>query len=771
MNASLSRQDGRNWALVFLDWAIQRFRPALGWVTFLAALLLLVIAVFAVREARWVNVSRYGVVPEWTVLVGLSVAWLFVRRAQQFAGRRRFFGALLLFLGWLGIGVVVISQVMLGWIPSIVRLQQTAVTQNWPGLFADILAQWTSWGWRLQQWWIGVQAGGALQDDIVFLTMIVTVLWLLGGLTAWLALRSRSGLLTALPALWTLTLILYYGSGDRYLLIVSLALAILLHLWLDQRNLEADWQRRRIDFSTALIIDRAGVVLGITLVVLVVAWLIPSPRVEATMRWAYDRLAPVYQPIEETGKRLFPDLERPMRGRLGGGIGDGLPNSFLLGAGPYLSEIPVMWVGTNRTFTSNLSDFYEEPSLRFYMRRATFAEYNGGGWANPVGLGRSEIAAQRNWTDAAWTDRILVRQWVRLADAATLLYATGEPVEVSINYQATLRSPFDLVALWADGEPVDRYDVVSAAPSVDEETLLAWPGFGADRPLPEDLAIHLQLPDTVTQRTRDLAARLVEGEETPYAQARAIEQYLRGFTYDLDVSEPPADVDVADYFLFDLQRGYCDYYATAFAVLARTVGLPTRFVTGYVPGGWNPEAQEWVITEAEAHSWPEVYFPDLGWVPFEPTAGRSVLSRVDLESGRSPLSLPPVQPQENAPDPAPQFTWNWQMLVWLIPLFGLALVGWRWLTERRHRDPWRGLIRWGGRLGRPYQDVETELEYGRGLAGHITAAGGEPERARRLSRSVLALTEDVSTARYAPEDVREEAVVRAAERWREVRRD
>ncbi|MEZ4634956.1 MAG: transglutaminase-like domain-containing protein [Caldilineaceae bacterium] len=607
----------------------------------------------------------------------------------------------------------------------------------------------------------------ALQDDIVFLTLAAATLWLISGLTAWLALRTRSGLLTALPALWTLSLVLYYGNGQRYILITALALAILLHLWLDQRNLEAEWQRRRIDFSTALIVDRAGVVVGITLLVLLVAWVIPSPRVEATMRWAYERLAPVYAPIEETGKRLFPDLERPLRGHLGSGIGDGLPNRFLLGAGPFLSQIPVMWVGTNRTFTSNLTDFYEEPSLRFYMRRATFADYDGAA-IEPTLLTRSSVPAQRNWTDAAWTERVLVRQWVRLAGASTLLYATGEPVEVSINYQTTQRSPVDLVALWADGEPVNRYDVVSAAPSVNEEMLLAWPGFGADRPLPDDLAIHLTLPDTITQRTRDLAAQLVTGQATPYAQARAIEQYLRGFTYDLEVSEPPADVDVADYFLFDLQRGYCDYYATAFVVLARAAGLPARFVTGFVPGGWNPEAQEWVITEAEAHSWPEVYFPDLGWLPFEPTAGRAALTRVDMEGDRAPLSLPLPVAQEPTSAPAAEFTWNWQMLIWLIPLFGLSWLAWRWLRMRRHRDPWQALIRWGRRLGRPYRDVETELEYGRGLAGHIAAGGGEPERARRLSRSVIALTEDVSQARYAREEARGEAAVRATERWREV---
>ena len=156
----------------------------------------------------------------------------------------------------------------------------------------------------------------------------------------------------------------------------------------------------------------------------------------------------------------------------------------------------------------------------------------------------------------------------------------------------------------------------------------AW-GDGVE--LPESFAVHLELPDTVTQRTVDLAHSLTDEQPNMYAKAQAIEAYLRTFEYDLSVSAPPSDiVDVADYFLFDLQRGYCDYYATAFVVLARVAGLPTRFATGFAPGSWNPQDGRWTITEAEAHSWPEVYFPTYGWIPFEPTAGRSELSRIGL---------------------------------------------------------------------------------------------------------------------------------------------
>ncbi|MBK8796669.1 MAG: transglutaminase domain-containing protein [Anaerolineales bacterium] len=122
-----------------------------------------------------------------------------------------------------------------------------------------------------------------------------------------------------------------------------------------------------------------------------------------------------------------------------------------------------------------------------------------------------------------------------------------------------------------------------------------------------------------------------------------MERYLRTFPYDLSVPPlPEAVTDVADYFLFDLQRGYCDYYATSFVVLARAAGIPARFVTGFTSGAWNPTEQVWTVTEANAHSWPEVYFPAVGWVPFEPTAGRPELTRLGVTRSADNLPAPPL---------------------------------------------------------------------------------------------------------------------------------
>ncbi|MGH2542379.1 MAG: transglutaminase-like domain-containing protein, partial [Ardenticatenaceae bacterium] len=133
---------------------------------------------------------------------------------------------------------------------------------------------------------------------------------------------------------------------------------------------------------------------------------------------------------------------------------------------------------------------------------------------------------------------------------------------------------------------------------------------------------YLILPETVPERVIALARDLTATEPTAYDRARAIERHLRTFPYRLDLPLPPPGREIADYFLFDLKQGYCDYYATAMVVLARAAGLPARLVVGYASGRYDPATERYVVTEAEAHSWVEIYFPEIGWIEFEPTAGR-----------------------------------------------------------------------------------------------------------------------------------------------------
>ncbi|MDR3239092.1 MAG: transglutaminase domain-containing protein [Clostridiales bacterium] len=128
------------------------------------------------------------------------------------------------------------------------------------------------------------------------------------------------------------------------------------------------------------------------------------------------------------------------------------------------------------------------------------------------------------------------------------------------------------------------------------------------------------VPGSVPRRVHDLAQEITDGQPTDYDKAKAIEEYLIQFPYTLTPGTPPTDQDFVDYFLFEGQKGYCTYYASAMAILSRCVGLPSRYVEGYVTPATPASPRHYVVTNMHAHSWAEIYLEGAGWVPFEATA-------------------------------------------------------------------------------------------------------------------------------------------------------
>ena len=100
---------------------------------------------------------------------------------------------------------------------------------------------------------------------------------------------------------------------------------------------------------------------------------------------------------------------------------------------------------------------------------------------------------------------------------------------------------------------------------------------------------------------------------------QAIINYLKDYPYNLKIEAPPANADGVDYFLFTQKTGYCTYFASALAVMLRSVGIPARMVVGFLPGQYDPKAHTYIIRDRDYHAWTEVYFPGYGWITFDPT--------------------------------------------------------------------------------------------------------------------------------------------------------
>jgi hypothetical protein len=159
--------------------------------------------------------------------------------------------------------------------------------------------------------------------------------------------------------------------------------------------------------------------------------------------------------------------------------------------------------------------------------------------------------------------------------------------------------------VWSDIDLVEERDA---------RTLRAAP-----KQLKRDYDVYLQLPPEITPRTRELAAQITAGLTNDYDRAAAIERWLReSLAYTLDLEDHGAQEPI-DFFLFDRRKGHCEYFASAFAILARSVGIPTRQVNGFLGGEWNEYDDYIAVRAGDAHSWNEVYFAGVGWVTFDAT--------------------------------------------------------------------------------------------------------------------------------------------------------
>lgn len=282
-----------------------------------------------------------------------------------------------------------------------------------------------------------------------------------------------------------------------------------------------------------------------------------------------------------------------------------------------------------------------------HWRGVAFDRYSDGRWSRsreaPMTRQTLELSRLIDRRALLWTGRSLsvpeldelaataVKQeiWLDPLDS-DVLFGASNPRIVEYAHTIRRRKPIaernDEIRLEHGGTV--HYTVYSQVEPPPADALRA-----AEGELPDGFDTYLQLPPEITPRTRELAEQITRGAHNDYDRAVAIQRWLAAnLTYTLQLEEPGAQEPV-DFFLFDRRKGHCEYFASAFAVLARAVNVPVRQVNGFLGGEWN-EYQDYVAVRAgDAHSWAEVFFPGAGdggaWVTFDPTppADRDLLGR------------------------------------------------------------------------------------------------------------------------------------------------
>jgi transglutaminase-like putative cysteine protease len=730
----------------------------------------------------------------WVVVLifGLLAGWLLART------RLRTLWAILLLAG-LGILFPIIFFAKLG-SPLLAMLRTSLLfgkdLWRWTATLPDpepLFLAWQEIGtslsvlfFHLNRWASAARQGQWIVNPIATSLLWSVVFWMAAGWAAWAVRRLRNPLAGLAPLGLLLAFLLNYTGGDIYSLLSFVGCLLLLMAITRLDANELRWLRQHTDYAADIGQD-LGLTAGALTVAIVflagAASILPTATLDLI-----DDLTDRYRYGESGDDSIARSLGIAPRPKevlaMSPWVRGGLPRQHLLGSGPELSQRVVMTV---RVF-GQVSGMAGSDTIapRYYWRSLTYDQYNSQGWSSSFAKETPYSAGGRLLNVSNLPGNLVTIEFDPVEDLGGLLYTTGQLVSADHNYLLALR-PFeatkDIPIQAQQNAAVDIFGARIEADPYQVEALVAIQAIkrlrttGTAYPLwirQRYLELPLNLPDRVISK----ALELTEDLTNPYDKAAAIEAYLRTIPYSLDIPAPPLGQDVVDTFLFEIQKGYCDYYATAMAVLARAAGLPSRLVVGYASGAYDPANNRYVVTEADAHSWVEIYFAGRGWVEFEPTTSLPLIERPEdqpeLEQAQLPLSQTESQPPI-----------DWQIVLNQAGL-GAALLGafalliFQLDSLRLQRMPpeeaisriYRRLYRGSRPLTGPLSPSTTPNEFVDTLGARVQAVGQVPlirDILPSVPAAVHSLTRLYNRAQYSSHLPTRPEIKGALRSWRDLR--
>lgn len=484
---------------------------------------------------------------------------------------------------------------------------------------------------RLFTWVSKVVLGGVSADNLIFVIQLAYLTWVMSYLAAWFVYRRHQVWGAILPSGAAIVFNLFYAAPQTGIYFsVYILCALLLIVRLNLNGMERWWRATSVGYASDIGVDFLTYGVLFSLLLMAVVWLLPASAPGPSWLGILEPFETPWQNVEDQFNRVFSSLRAVARP----GPTTFFGTTLAMGGPVHLGNRPVM-------------DITAETGR--YWRAAVYDRYTGVGWMN-THLNTLNLAANDpSLMVPGLAMRAEVTQTIRIfLPDQNMLYAQSEPVLFSrpteVRYgQSSLSDTSEAgldVALVRSRRPLregDTYSVLSHVSVAYEDSLRTSPGVYSEWMQ----STYLQLPGTLPERVRELAETITADYTNPYDKATAIERYLRAnITYNDDVSAPPIGRDGVDYMLFERPEGYCNYYASAMAVLARSIGIPARVASGYSLGDYRDGVFH--VTEANAHSWVEVYFPGYGWIEFEPTSSKPEIERPKMpifsrdEPGDSP---------------------------------------------------------------------------------------------------------------------------------------
>jgi len=652
-------------------------------------------------------------------------------------------------------------------------------------------------------WWQRITDGSASQDASFYLVLICLLMWVTGAWLAWCVLRWRKPMLGLIPgAAAFATNLLNVPQEQNFFTIAMLVLTLALLLWSNYTGSIANAVRASVkltgdakwDFWESGLVAMAGlIVIGIML-----------PPLSTV-----DRTLDVESGVFSSWAQLQEQLNHP----------NFVTNGKSTGVTGFTDDVKLSG-NLHRTldtvFTYTVVGDYAGPR---YFRGVNETLTSNGEWRYPNGGGlRQVVGKQQPFTYGEEYQKLAIAavqvkmQRPPIGNSDVLFYP-GQALKVdriSMATQVPLNDSGDLPA--ALMYTVDRLGSVQPSTSggtysatVEYSTATQAELEAAGTDYPAWLAQYGSLPGNGAYRSAavqkemlDLAHRIVSDAHAtnPYDEAAAIEAYLRSggnFTYSLDARTPPGR-DPIEYFLFNSRTGYCEFFATAMGDMLRLLGIPTRLVNGFGPGQFDNNLNQSVVRAADAHTWVEVYFPQYGWIPFEPTAdptntnyqliprgatgtnpcfrddgcdgsqiagGGGAVATPSSGLGRGHLDDPTGAVSSGGFHVASLDATALMRIggVLIAILLVLAVLMLRYLRPRTVMSVWKRTLRLAGWAGAQVRPGETPLELGRRLTRAF------PEAADPVD----ALARGFVVAAYAPREVAETSRTSVMEAWSALR--
>lgn len=494
-------------------------------------------------------------------------------------------------------------------------------------------------------------SGREVGDQILVLVLLSIPYWVISLYSGYQLTRYSNVLSCILPSAGIMFIVHYYHyTAKDYSWMFGVFLFFAL-LFIGRQKYLADktkWAKERVLFSNESSLDINNTTFTVAATIIILAWLIPYTfTANTSTKETWQKISGNWF-SSELYENLFSSINKEKKPQ----------------AKNFQTELGL---GTQTSQSDAIIFLVYAPSVaqeypRLYWRGQVYDTYEDGKWfitskdETRYSASRDiEIPDVQNRSRLTFTFDIYTETQI-------ILFSAAQPISANRNtivlYEKIPSEDAELDVLTLRASPALKIgDLVRVS------SMLANPIVSDLRTASDDyptwvLNNYLQLPDNFSPEIQSLAQDITQPYNNAYDKTMAITNYLRRtIEYAPAITIPEDVTDPLAYFLFDLQRGFCNYSASVEVLMLRSIGIPARLAVGYAQGEANLQNSVYTVRERDLHAWPEVYFPAYGWIEFEPTGNQDPLTRpIERVEQTAALPLPgnpvrqlPLEEEEQAP--------------------------------------------------------------------------------------------------------------------------